>query len=142
MSKTIVTDSEPDAKTRKQLVIERQLGWLVYAEGMPATVCGTLPMVAGWIQANRDEAAAMMTTAELLISIDDTLALIKTLPRRRVKILVVPPAPIDEFFAMHADADELERGERAASFRLTACQVEEMEQERVGAELCEAPYSW
>ena len=99
-------------------------------------------MVAGWLQANRDEAAAMMTTAELLISIDDTLALIKTLPRRRVKILVVPPAPIDEFVAMHTDADALERCERVAAFRLTACQVEEMEQERIGEEFCTAPYNW
>ena len=59
MSKTIVTDSEPDAKTREQLAAEHWLGWLVYANNMPVTVCGTLLMVAGWLQANRDEAAAL-----------------------------------------------------------------------------------
>ena len=58
MSKIIVTEVEPTAKTRKQLAAERLVGWHIYAYGGPATACRTLAMVAGWLQANRDEANA------------------------------------------------------------------------------------
>jgi len=48
----------PSSVKSAELAIERRLGWLVYAEGMPAEVCGTSAMVAGWFQALRDQANA------------------------------------------------------------------------------------
>lgn len=56
---TIINEFWPVVKTAQELATEHQLGWLVYAHNMPASVCGTATMVAGGVQANRDEAAAM-----------------------------------------------------------------------------------
>lgn len=79
------------------------------------------------------EVLEMQSVAELLLSIDDALEYIKTLPRRRpVKILVVPDATVDEIAAMNADADALESGERVAAFRLTDEQLEEIHADPIG----------
>lgn len=40
-------------------ISDRQLGWLAYADRQPIESCATDAMRRGWLQANRDEAAAM-----------------------------------------------------------------------------------
>ena len=40
-------------------VSDRQLGWLAYADRQPIDAMTTDAMRRGWLQANRDEAAAM-----------------------------------------------------------------------------------
>jgi hypothetical protein len=59
MSKvTIVIEFEPTSKTANWLATEHRLGWQLYANGEPATECSTLTMIAGWLQALRDQANA------------------------------------------------------------------------------------
>lgn len=40
-------------------VSDKRLGWLAYANKQPIEPCATDAMRRGWLQANRDEAAAM-----------------------------------------------------------------------------------
>ena len=110
---------------RSTLQTERHLGWLVYANGKPATECSTLAMVEGWHQANRDEAAALMCEVKPRI-----IAIGRCENGGAFKV-VAPPAD----WPSDVEID--------AIFSRPARQIdEETESERVGAELCEAPYWW
>jgi hypothetical protein len=54
----IIIEMEPDAKTKEQLAAEHRIGWHIYADRRPAADCTTLTMIAGWLQALRDQANA------------------------------------------------------------------------------------
>jgi hypothetical protein len=122
-----VTELQPVVKTMQELATEYNLGWLVYANEMPASVCGTLTMVAGWLQANKDEANAMMCEV-------------------RPRIVAIGRCKNGGSFKVVAPADWPTNAEVDAICqkpgRLTAEQVEEMERERIGAELSESPSLW
>jgi hypothetical protein len=122
-----VTVFEVHVNPEAELATEHRIGWLIYAAGKPATECSTLTMIAGWLQANKDEANAMMCEVQPRI-----IAIGRCENGGSFKVVAPADWPTDaEVDAICQKPD-----------RLTAEQVEEMERERIGAQICETPYWW